>query len=151
MTILIRPQSLNIVLSGRITTNLVDFDPATPPARNSFVEPNCTAAEQPYLYLKGVLFTPIFASLSVTEIETLIDRAKRQSSPEDPGARNASNLVEVRRVTPDIVIDLKYAGTDNFLGHALYGGTQAVIQEPVARALKGVQAELQLHGMGFRL
>ena len=53
-------------------------------------------------------------------------------------------LVDVRSVDPTIVVELRYAGRKNFLGHPLYPlGTRALARPEVASALAAAQVILQ--------
>ena len=53
-------------------------------------------------------------------------------------------LVDVRSVDPTIVVELRYAGRNNFLGHPLYPlGTPALARPEVASALAVAQAFLR--------
>ncbi len=46
-------------------------------------------------------------------------------------------------------MDLKYSGMDNFLGYALYQGSLAVLQAPVARSLAAAQNDFRTQGLGL--
>src|SRR5207248_9262851 len=53
-------------------------------------------------------------------------------------------LVDISKVDPTIVIDLRYATEHNVTGHALYPpGTRALILPSVAQQLAGVQIYLK--------
>jgi len=58
-------------------------------------------------------------------------------------------LVELNRVIPDIVLDIRYATTNNFVGEVLYPSARCFLAKEPARALKKVQADLKQQG--FRL
>src|SRR5436305_9429533 len=59
-------------------------------------------------------------------------------------------LVDIAKVDPTIVIDLRYATEHNVTGHALYpSGTRALILPSVAQQLAGVQTYLKQYR--FRL
>jgi len=46
-------------------------------------------------------------------------------------------LVNVQEIDPTIIVDLKYSGTDNFMGEDVYGDLQSCyLQQEVARMLK---------------
>jgi len=61
-------------------------------------------------------------------------------------SRPTHNLVELNRVIPDIVLDIRYAGTDNFVGEALYPSARCFLAKEPAKALKKVQADLKQQG-----
>lgn len=55
-----------------------------------------------------------------------------------------AGLMRVREVIPDVIVDLKYSTTDNFLHHDVYGDlTQAYLQPDVTLMLKKAYAALQ--------
>src|SRR5262249_45796103 len=59
-----------------------------------------------------------------------------------------SGFVYLRDVDPTIVQDMRYAGSDNFVGHPLpgYAAAECILRQDVAAALKRVQAELAAAG-----
>lgn len=59
----------------------------------------------------------------------------------------------LRDIDPTIAQDIRYAGSDNFVGHPLpgYEAAECVLQEAAARALASVQADLVAQGMGLKI
>lgn len=64
---------------------------------------------------------------------------------------NKSNhdLVDVQKVIPGIVLDIRYATTNNFTGQKLYPLARCCLRREAAESLKHVEDEL--HGMGLGL
>ena len=60
-------------------------------------------------------------------------------------------LVNVKKIIPSVEIDLKYATTDNFVGKRIYNYNICYLLSKVAEALKLVQAELELQGLGIKI
>jgi D-alanyl-D-alanine dipeptidase len=59
-------------------------------------------------------------------------------------AQTTIPLVDVRTIDPTIVVELRYAGVNNFSGHALYPpGTSALVRPEVAPRLAAAQAFLR--------
>ena len=59
-------------------------------------------------------------------------------------AQTAIPLVDIKSVDPTIAIELRYAGTNNLVGHALYSpGTPALVRPEVAKRLVRAQAFLR--------
>jgi len=58
-------------------------------------------------------------------------------------------LVDVERVIPGIVLDIRYATTNNFTGQKLYPVARCCLRREAAENLKAVQDELR--GMGLAL
>jgi zinc D-Ala-D-Ala dipeptidase len=59
----------------------------------------------------------------------------------------------LRDIAPTIEQDIRYAGPDNFVGHALpgYEAAECILREPAARALATVQADLKAQGIGLKV
>lgn len=73
-----------------------------------------------------------------------------------PGSRVwalPDSFVFVDQVVPAVSIDLRYTGSDNFLGRPVQGYQQAraVLSAPAAKALAKVQEELQPFGLGVHV
>src|SRR6266487_2435490 len=63
---------------------------------------------------------------------------------ESATAQTTIPLADVRAVDPTIVVELRYAGTNNFSGQALYPpGTNALVRPEVAPRLAAAQAFLR--------
>lgn len=63
------------------------------------------------------------------------------------------NFVYVDQVIPDIVLDMRYADSNNFIGKPIKGYLQpkAILTKPATEALKKVQAELENHGYCLKI
>ena len=62
-------------------------------------------------------------------------------------------FVYLDQAIPDLVIELRYATPDNFVGQPVdgYRQAQAVLTAPAAEALAGVQAALRPFGLGLKV
>jgi D-alanyl-D-alanine dipeptidase len=61
-------------------------------------------------------------------------------------------LVDIRSVDPTIVVELRYAGNNNFLKHPLYPqGTRALARPEVAAALSKAQTLLRDYEYGLKI
>ncbi|HEX4697217.1 MAG TPA: M15 family metallopeptidase [Candidatus Udaeobacter sp.] len=68
------------------------------------------------------------------------------------GANAGEPLVDVRSVDPTIMVELRYAGRNNFLRHSLYPhGTRALARPEVASALAVAQSVLQRYQYGLKI
>jgi D-alanyl-D-alanine dipeptidase len=64
----------------------------------------------------------------------------------------AGPLVDVRSVDPTIVVELRYAGRNNFLGYPLYPpGTRALARPEVASAVAVAQSILRRYQYGLKV
>lgn len=66
-------------------------------------------------------------------------------------AQTEEPLVKVREIIPDIVLDLRYAGLDNFLHQKLYTVPECYVALSAARRLAVVQDSLRLRGLGLKV
>jgi D-alanyl-D-alanine dipeptidase len=63
-----------------------------------------------------------------------------------------NHFVDIRSVDPTIVVELRYAGQNNFLGHPIYpSGTRALVRTEVASALVKAQAYLRSYNYGLKI
>ena len=71
--------------------------------------------------------------------------------PSDPKATRAADLVELVKLDPTIKLDIRYAGTNNFLGKPVYKEARAFLQRPAAESLVAAHRELRPHGYGLMI
>ncbi len=64
---------------------------------------------------------------------------------------DADSLVNIRDLTPDIVVEMKYATTDNFLKRKMYQAGECYLQKDVAMKLMKAQKYLEKEKPGFHL
>jgi zinc D-Ala-D-Ala dipeptidase len=64
---------------------------------------------------------------------------------------NTADLVDVKRMIPDIVLDIRYATTNNFTGQKLYPVARCCLRREAAVNLKAVQEELRGMGLGLKV
>jgi D-alanyl-D-alanine dipeptidase len=68
------------------------------------------------------------------------------------GAKAGDPLVDIRSVDPTIVVELRYAGRNNLVGHPLYpSGTCALARPEVASGLAAAQAFLRRYQFGLKI
>jgi len=60
-------------------------------------------------------------------------------------------LVDLEKFIPGVVLDIRYATTNNFTGEQIYDQPKAYARKPVAEALKSVQADLNNKGLGIKI
>jgi zinc D-Ala-D-Ala dipeptidase len=75
--------------------------------------------------------------------------AAQQGPPKDPTATRQPDLVELVKLDPTIKLDIRYAGTNNFIGRQVYKEARAFLQRPAAEALVAAHRELAPHGYGL--
>lgn len=60
-------------------------------------------------------------------------------------------LIDLEKFVPGLVMDIRYATTNNFTGEKIYNMAKAYARRPVAESLKKIQAELKLQGLGIKM
>jgi D-alanyl-D-alanine dipeptidase len=73
----------------------------------------------------------------------------QQGPPKDPAATRVADLVELVKLDSSIKLDIRYAGTNNFLGKPVYKEARAFLQRPAADALLKAHRDLAKHGYGL--
>lgn len=64
---------------------------------------------------------------------------------------HTAKLVELRPLIPGLVLDIRYATTNNFTGQQLYPHARCFLRHEPAQALAAVQVELAKSGMGLKI
>lgn len=82
-------------------------------------------------------------------LEELRAEALASTPPVEEGDFLPSDLVELTALDPALRLDIRYAGTDNFLGAALYSSPRAFLQRPAAEALVRAHEWLKTQGYGL--
>ncbi|MBL7857887.1 MAG: M15 family metallopeptidase [Cyclobacteriaceae bacterium] len=80
-------------------------------------------------------------------LKTTDYKAYQESVRENP----AKQLLDLKKFIPDLVLDIRYATTNNFTGEKIYNLPRAYARKPVAEALKKVQTELAPMGFGIKI
>jgi D-alanyl-D-alanine dipeptidase len=65
--------------------------------------------------------------------------------------RPDSRLVEIKKYIPEVVLDIRYATTNNFTHQRMYQQAKAFARLPVVLALKDVETELKARGLGLKI
>ena len=104
-------------------------------------EPEATGTEVP----ETVLETALMQTEPILTPETEAGVLMQYPEPRD------MVFVAVADYIPDIRIDLKYAGTDNFTGQVIYKFTTVYLRYGTVRKLAAVQADLAELGLGLKI
>jgi zinc D-Ala-D-Ala dipeptidase len=91
----------------------------------------------------------VFHVTPVRPVAELLPLALAATPPAESGDFRPADLVELVTLDPTIRLDIRYAGTDNFLGTPVYSQARAFLQRPAAEALVRVQRSLQAEGYGL--
>lgn len=68
-----------------------------------------------------------------------------------PEAARSAGLVDVVERVPGLLLDVRYATTNNFVGAAVYPGPHCWLQAEVAERLAAVQADLLAQGLSLKV
>src|SRR6267143_1277034 len=60
-------------------------------------------------------------------------------------------LLDLEKKVPGLLLDIRYATTNNFTGQKIYNLAKAYARKPVAEALRQVQAEFNALGIGVKM
>lgn len=91
----------------------------------------------------------VFRIAPVRPVDELRREALAARPPEEQGPRRKPELVELTALDPGIRLDIRYAGTNNFLGVPLYSSARAFLQRPAAEALLRAHRRLAAQGYGL--
>lgn len=79
----------------------------------------------------------------------IIDNVKTY---QELAAKDSNNmLVDLQKFIPSIKLDIRYSTKNNFLGEPVYNSARAFLRFPAAIALKKIQNELKLIGLGLKI
>jgi len=92
---------------------------------------------------------PVFRITPVRPVAELRQEALAASPPQETGDFRPTDLVELIRLDSTIRLDIRYAGTRNFLGTRVYTQARAFLQRPAAEAV--VRAHRALGAFGLSL
>ena len=96
-------------------------------------------------HVLGLLFVlPLATACALSQ--TAVCPAKSAPHP-----ATQTDLVELVRVIPDLVLDIRYATPNNFTGKAVYPSARCFLAKEPALALRDVQAELKTLGYGLKV
>lgn len=83
-------------------------------------------------------------SLAVGAIALCVTSAAAKKPIDIDAKMQEYGLVDITTIEPSIIVELKYAGTDNFVGSNMYGSLRKAYFRPeIAKALAAVQRELR--------
>lgn len=81
--------------------------------------------------------------------DALRARALAATPPVETADHKPADLVDLTTLDPSIRLDIRYAGSDNFMGLKLYERPAAYLQRPAAQALARAAKALEARGYGL--
>ena len=92
------------------------------------------------------LQSPVASSTPITQSSPLLVAQNAAATlPAD------ARLIDIRKVNPKIVLDIRYATTNNFLKQKLYPVARCVLRGAAASRLSQVQNDLSKNGLGLKV
>ncbi|MFN3520677.1 MAG: M15 family metallopeptidase [Phenylobacterium sp.] len=127
------------------------YAPPDAPPRALAFEPGAVIVDGRRLPARDVGAEAVAAIQAGTRADPAALRAAAlaASPPAEPAPRRPADLVDLTGVDPTIRLDIRYAGSDNFMGFALYERPAAYLQRPAAEALGRVARALAAQGYGL--
>lgn len=90
-----------------------------------------------------------FKLTPIHPIDELRAAAARATPPPQPPNLRKPDLVELVKLDPTIKLDIRYAGTNNFMGTPFYTQARAFLQRPAAEAVVRAHHALKAEGYGL--
>ena len=99
-----------------------------------------------------ILATLIFAiSINFLQIKVGITQPILNHNMAESKTPEWARLVDIKTVNPEIILDIRYATTNNFLNQKLYPVAKCALRKEVAEKLSQVQADLKIIGLGLKV
>ena len=90
-----------------------------------------------------------FRIVPLRPIDELRESSLTAHPPHEDGEFQRPNLVDLSKLDPNIMLDIRYATTNNFMGEVFYQQPLAFMQRPAAEAL--LRAHRSLKNLGYGL
>ncbi len=74
-----------------------------------------------------------------------------QAARTSGGTRQGTPLVDVRSVAPEVMVEMRYAGPDNFTGQAIYDCGRCFLRPETAAKVARAERELRKLGLSLKL
>ncbi|MGM9636742.1 MAG: M14 family zinc carboxypeptidase [Eubacteriales bacterium] len=125
------------------TTPSFGFEEGTSPMTGTEATPTTPAVTTPEPATETTASTPITTAPVITDPPTV--------EPPDTDEHASTELVRVQDYIPDLYVNLRYAGTDNLAGRAIYSYQDAYLRYGTVVKLKKVQEELRAEGLSLMI
>jgi D-alanyl-D-alanine dipeptidase len=70
---------------------------------------------------------------------------------ESVAANPENELINLEKFIPGLVLEIRYATTNNFTGEKIYHLARAYARKPVAESLRKIQTDLKKQGLGLKI
>ncbi len=96
-----------------------------------------------------VILFVIFIMLTIDMAFRAWPETKAETSAHPPG--KVADIVDIKKVNPRIIVDMKYATEDNFTKKKLYDSNTCFLRKSTAVKLDAVQKELEGMNLGLKV
>ena len=137
-------------IDGRVGARRSDRRPSPPPFCP--IRPRAASALLLVLTVSGCVPPGGASSFRIElrrPVEELEVEALAAVPPREGREKRPPDLVDLSALDPALRFDIRYAGSDNFMGAPFYRRAKAYLQRPVAEALVAAHQELQQQGFGL--
>ena len=89
-------------------------------------------------------------TVSMDSLELVIDTIVIKTMPKEPDY-DTTEWADIALLDTSIVIDMKYATTENFVGEKMYECGRCFVRPEVAQSILKIQQKLRAHGLGLKM
>ncbi len=102
------------------------------------------------LIVSAIAARPAAIALALAAAACASTSAVNVSPAADAGQ---AGMVDIQSLVPDIALEIRYAGADNFIGRPVdgYEASKCFLHKPVAEALQRVEADLRTQNMRLKI
>lgn len=116
-------------------------------SENSIANKTITATFSP----NSANFGHTSSSQNIEDIENTKNIEKKTPTSVSQHTAEWARMVDIKTINPNIVLDIRYATTNNFLGKKLYQLPKCALRKEVAIKLSKVQKELEEMSLGLKV
>jgi len=103
------------------------------------------------LALATIVFVCCFTSMYSQPKLTITLKNKELLVKKNPEPKGKLDLVDIEKVNPNIILDIRYATANNVMKKVLYSSAKCYFRKHVAQALDHAQKELETMGLGLKI
>jgi D-alanyl-D-alanine dipeptidase len=96
-----------------------------------------------------ILLNFIFFKVSAQQELVVINDLKTYKNQVE--ANPNMQLIEIKRIVPNITLDIKYATKNNFANEAVYNQARSFARKPVVDSLYKIEQDLNKKGLGLKI